>query len=1045
MKPDSIFNIRSFSKLLSRLSSGSSPRKRAGSQSRTLQSLEALESRQLLTLGLVDAGSFVASASSGLASDAIGNRYMTGFFTGAIDADPAPTDANLVSNGGFDVYISRFSPDGTLAWSKSFGGAFADQSADIAVDAAGNSFVTGFFDGVVDFDPSAAAFNMDSADGRSFIVKLNVAGDFVWARQFGGAVAPAYYLATDVDGSVVIAGEFSGTADFDPASTSTYELSTAAMATSGFLLKLNSAGSFQWANATGGIGAVVSMGSLDVANDGSVAFVGSTVGGLVDFDPGRGSALGLSAAQGTFVTRLNPNGTFQWSRQITTEGLEGFSAASFDSVGNLNLGGFFSGTVDFDPGRGVQNRTAIGAGNLDAMILQLTPGGGFSWIVQVNSEYNTANISDLYVDADNAVIFGGVSSGTTRLTTGSADVILTEGNGGFIGKISRNGTPVTGSRLIGYTIISDLAAGPAGDVLAAGIFHSTIDLDPGAGEFLLSTPAPNIFHVFESRFTQELRTSSLAAGTNEFLLRRNEDNVELYDKTSGALLRSTPLDALTGIEINGKAGSRDTLVVDYGQGGFALPKGIRFNGDTGSDGLTIIGQGNESVRYRTGLVPGSAEFQMNGGNVLATGIEASDISQLANVRFETQSMLDVLTVAPIQVNNITLKSEIYGTGGGQAIVPLAFFAVEGVTLDTGTADLIAAQSADSVTISIGALDAPGLRNFSVATGIANDTLTLVGPDFGAPGEVGVFSFNGGVGLDRIAVTGNVDWTLSNTQLQNNLGSRLALASVEAATIVGGSSDNVISAVSFSGSTLLRGSSGNDMIRGGAGNDIIYGFTGNDRLHGNGGNDQLYGEDGDDFGYGGEGDDSIYGGNHNDRLFGGDGNDLIQGFNGNDVIRGEDGTDTILGEVGNDSINGGDDNDNINGGDGNDNLNGGEGDDIVVGGIGNDRLNGGDGDDSLQGDAGVDLYIFDGTIASEAMALTRNSATTATYTRKPRGLVSLLELDTIVNDASDEFLLNALAGDDLIAIDAAFTLLGTVDGGDGTDTCTGPVAWSKISC
>jgi hypothetical protein len=39
----------------------------------------------------------------------------------------------------------------------------------------------------------------------------------------------------------------------------------------------------------------------------------------------------------------------------------------------------------------------------------------------------------------------------------------------------------------------------------------------------------------------------------------------------------------------------------------------------------------------------------------------------------------------------------------------------------------------------------------------------------------------------------------------------------------------------------------------------------------------------------------------------------------------------------------------------------------------------------------------------------------------------------------------LGGDDLITIDSWFTQLSNVDGGDGPDVCTGPAAWTKISC
>ena len=131
--------------------------------------------------------------------------------------------------------------------------------------------------------------------------------------------------------------------------------------------------------------------------------------------------------------------------------------------------------------------------------------------------------------------------------------------------------------------------------------------------------------------------------------------------------------------------------------------------------------------------------------------------------------------------------------------------------------------------------------------------------------------------------------------------------------------------------------------------------------------------------------------------------------------------------------------------GNDLLYGNNGDDILDGQDNDDQLFGGAGNDSLTGGAGVDLYHFEGTSNSESLQLKYLTATTAQFVRKPLGLTSILELDSIANDDSDEVLVFALGGDDLISIDLTFAMLGTVDGGDGTDTCTAPAGWTKISC
>ena len=136
---------------------------------------------------------------------------------------------------------------------------------------------------------------------------------------------------------------------------------------------------------------------------------------------------------------------------------------------------------------------------------------------------------------------------------------------------------------------------------------------------------------------------------------------------------------------------------------------------------------------------------------------------------------------------------------------------------------------------------------------------------------------------------------------------------------------------------------------------------------------------------------------------------------------------------------------LNGNDGDDILRGGDFNDVLNGGIGNDQLFGGLGNDTLNGGAGIDFLEFLGTTDAEDLRLQRVSATSANFIRKPRGLSTVLEQDTITYDASDEVSIKALGGDDLIAIDLTFTIPGVVDGGDGLDTCTAPAAWTKVSC
>ena len=103
-------------------------------------------------------------------------------------------------------------------WAKKIGSGSDDISNSIALDSFGNVYTTGSFIGTVDFDPGVGTFNLISLSYQNiFISKLDASGNFVWAKNIGGALDDCgYSIFIDSSGNIYTTGVFWGTADFDP-------------------------------------------------------------------------------------------------------------------------------------------------------------------------------------------------------------------------------------------------------------------------------------------------------------------------------------------------------------------------------------------------------------------------------------------------------------------------------------------------------------------------------------------------------------------------------------------------------------------------------------------------------------------------------------------------------------------------------------------------------------------------------------------------------------------------------------------------------------
>ena len=420
-----------------------------------------------------------------------GSVYTTGFFRGIVDFNPGSSTFNLYSSGNQDAFVTKLDANGDFVWARQLSGSSRVEGHSIALDNNGNIYITGAFNGTVDFNPGAGTYNLTSAGfGDIFVSKLDVNGDFVWARRMGGTSnAQGTSMAIGGNGDVYTTGIFRGTCDFDPGP-DVFNLTSAVSDRSDiFISKLDANGDFVWARRMGGVDNDFAS-SIAIDNNDNIYTTGR-FRGTVDFDPGAGIFnLTSAGSDDIFISKLDANGNFVWARRIGSSLDDEGNSIATDGNGDIYTTGRYKETVDFDPGPGTFNLTSVGS--TDAFISKLDANGNFLWAKGM--EASVASIGNaITLNGNGDVYTTGFFRGTCDFDPGLDVFNLTSAVSDrsdiFISKLDVNGDFVWALRMgsTGNDEGNSIAIDGNGDVYTTGKYRETVDFDPGSSSFDLTS------------------------------------------------------------------------------------------------------------------------------------------------------------------------------------------------------------------------------------------------------------------------------------------------------------------------------------------------------------------------------------------------------------------------------------------------------------------------------------------------------------------------------------------------------------------------------
>ena len=340
------------------------------------------------------AGGIGADESYDIAVDGVGNSYVTGLFGYADigDADrPAtfgPGEANqTILTGG--IFVAKYESAGGLVWAKRAG--TGNHSFGIAVDVAGNSYVTGEFEGTATFGPGEANQTiLTSEDNVAFVAKYDSAGALMWVKQ-AGTYALGLDIAVDGVGNSYAtgffggSGSFRGTAPFGAGGANQTILNSAGNGDV-FVAKYDSAGALLWARRAGGTGGDGANGiAVDVAGN---SYVTGDFEGAATFGPREANETILNSAgnRDVFVAKYDSAGALLWARRAGGTERDGANGIAVDVAGNSYVTGHFEGTATFGPGEANQ-AILISAGNDEVFVAKYGPADQAGPITSRRSHY----------------------------------------------------------------------------------------------------------------------------------------------------------------------------------------------------------------------------------------------------------------------------------------------------------------------------------------------------------------------------------------------------------------------------------------------------------------------------------------------------------------------------------------------------------------------------------------------------------------------------------------------------------------------------------
>lgn len=483
---------------------------------------------------------------------------------------------------------------------------------------------------------------------------------YQWAVGVGGNDYDyGYEVKTDNSGNVYHVGFFTGVCDFDPGP-GVFNL-TGSTVQDMYLVKYSPTGNFIWAKAFSPISILAQVQhqiSMKIDQLGNIYLTGS-YRDSIDWDPGPGTYVMPSTTHSIFVVKLNTSGNLVWAKNFLSAST--FLSASYcldiDAMNNVYSTGFFTGTVDFDPGPGVSN--LVSNGDNDIYISKLDANGNFVFVKQIGSIGSDMGVN-LMIGNGGSIYTNGRVSGTPDLDPGAGTFTFSTLDAAYLLKLDANGNFIWAKEIGAVPNESELDQN--NNIYSVGIigYPQAFDFDPGVGVVNLSS------YGYSTTFLTKLDSNgnyiwaksikgsmSISYADGNGMAVDNLGNLYAVGELNNGIFDFDPGPAVFNLDGTGS----NMFVTKFDSNGI-FKWAVKDDGPGGGIPYAVALYGNSSI-YSAGRYWGDVDFDPGTGvaNFTSNGTYDGFVHKM------TQCLASSSNVTQTACNSFTYNSQTYTTSG----------------------------------------------------------------------------------------------------------------------------------------------------------------------------------------------------------------------------------------------------------------------------------------------------------------------------------------------------------------------------------------------